>query len=175
MEKVLFLDRDGVINYEKDYLYKIEDFEFVEGVFQALQFFQDRGFKIVVITNQSGIARGYYTQDDFDKLTNWMIEIFKTNGIDISGVFYCPHGPNEQCSCRKPMTGMIDQAKKLFEIDFQNSWLVGDKQSDIELAINSNIQNSVQVRSGHCFDSKKSKAKYVLDSIAQLPSVFSVK
>lgn len=165
MEKVVFLDRDGVINVEKEYLYKIEDFEFIDGVFEALKCFEAKGYKVVIITNQSGIGRGYYTKEDFDKLTFWMLEQFKSNDINVSDVYCCPHEPNSSCECRKPNIGMIKESKKLFDIDFENSWLIGDKSSDIETAINANIKNTIQVRSGHKFDETKSKAKFVVDSI----------
>jgi len=91
--KVAFLDRDGVVNIEKDYLYKIEDFEFIDGVFEACKYFKDLGYLIIVITNQSGIGRGYYTSDDFDNLTIWMNKQFSDNGIEIDGVYCCPHTP----------------------------------------------------------------------------------
>ncbi len=171
MEKVVFIDRDGVINVEKDYLYKIKDFEFIEGVFDSLKHLQGLGYKLVIITNQSGIGRGYYTKKDFDKLTKWMLGQFEAKGIYIHGVFLCPHGPNDGCGCRKPKTGMIDQAKELFEVDLENSWLIGDKNSDIQTAANAKIPNTIQVKSGHSFDQSESKAKYILDSIKDIPKI----
>lgn len=171
MEKVIFCDRDGVVNVEKNYLYKIEEFEFVDGVFESFKHLQDLGYKLVIITNQSGISRGYYTKKDFDILTKWMVEKFKEHSVKIDGVFLCPHGPYDNCNCRKPKTGMIDEAKKLFKIDLKNSWLIGDKDSDIQTAINANIKNSVQVRSGHKFDEDLSKADYIIDSIKDIRSI----
>lgn len=171
MEKVIFCDRDGVINVEKNYLYKIEEFEFIDGVFESFKHLQALGYKLVIITNQSGVSRGYYTKKDFDILTKWMVEKFKENGVKIDGVFLCPHGPNDNCNCRKPKIGMIDEAKKLFKIDLQNSWLIGDKDSDIQTAINANIKNSVQVRSGHKFDENLSKADYIIDSIKDIVNI----
>lgn len=173
LQKVVFLDRDGVINVEKDYLYKIEEFEFIDGVFSSLQYLQKLGYKFVIITNQSGIGRGYYTKEQYDILTVWMKQQFFDNGIQIEEVFCCPHGPDDGCSCRKPNIGMIQDAQKLFEdgIDLENSWLVGDKGSDIQTAINANIKNTVQVKSGHSFDEKSSKASYIINSIKQLPDI----
>lgn len=165
--KAVFLDRDGVINIEKNYLHKIEDFEFIDGVFEACKYFQDQGFIVVVITNQSGIGRGYYTQEDFDKLTVWMVDQFKQNGIDISKVLCCPHTPDYGCGCRKPNTKMIDDANSELNIDLEKSWIIGDKSSDIQCGLNSGIKNTIQVKSGHKFDEKSSKALFVLPTIKE--------
>ena len=154
-QKAIFLDRDGVVNVEKDYLYKIEDFEFIDGLFEALQYLKSLGFLFFVITNQSGIGRGYYQEEDFLNLTKWMIEQFQQKGIEISQVEYCPHSPEVECNCRKPKTGMIEKIAQNFQIDFENSWIIGDKESDIECGINSGIRNTIQVRSGHIFDKSK--------------------
>ncbi|MCD4758876.1 MAG: D-glycero-beta-D-manno-heptose 1,7-bisphosphate 7-phosphatase [Arcobacteraceae bacterium] len=171
MDKVVFLDRDGVINIEKDYLYKIEDFEFIDGVFSSLQYLQTLGFKFIIITNQSGIGRGYYTLEQYNILTLWMKEQFKQQGIDIVEVYCCPHAPDKNCSCRKPNIGMIEQASKILNIDYKNSWLIGDKSSDIQTAINANIKNTIQVRSGHKFDENNSKADYIVDSMKDIPNI----
>lgn len=171
MDKVIFLDRDGVINIEKDYLYKISDFEFVDGVFSSMQYLQKLGFKFVIITNQSGIGRGYYTLEQYNILTSWMKEQFKKNGIDIIEVYCCPHAPNKNCDCRKPNIGMIVQASKILDIDYDNSWLIGDKGSDVQTAINANIKNTIQVRSGHKFDENNSKADYIVNSIKDIPNI----
>lgn len=171
MIKALFIDRDGVINVEKNYLYKIEEFEFIDGVFESLHYAQHLGYKIFIITNQSGIARGYYSKEDFEKLTLWMVEQFKQKDIEISQVEYCPHGPNDNCTCRKPKTGMIDNILQKYNIDLSTSWLVGDKTSDIQCAMNANIPNTIQVKTGHTFDESLSLAKYVCSSIKDLPRI----
>lgn len=141
MQRALFLDRDGVINIEKDYLYKIDDFEFIDGIFELCRFYQDKGFKIFVVTNQSGIARGYYNEDDFYKLTSWMVLEFKKNGIEIAKVYHCPHHPkiSGDCECRKPKAGMVLEAAKEFGIDLKNSIIVGDKERDIEAGLNAGL------------------------------------
>ncbi len=169
--KAIFLDRDGVINVEKNYLYKIEDFEFIDGVFTSLKYAQDLGYKLFVITNQSGVGRGYYTLDDFEKLTSWMIEKFRQNRIEILQVELCPHAPTENCDCRKPKTGMIDNILQNYKIDLENSWLIGDKFSDIKCAQNANIKNTIQVKSGHDFDESLSPATYVINSLKELPTI----
>lgn len=171
MDKGLFLDRDGVINIEKNYLYKIEDFEFFDGIFETLKQIQSLEYKIFIITNQSGIARGYYTKEDFDTLSTWMIKEFERNGVFISDIELCPHGPNDNCTCRKPKTGMIDKILKNHKIDLENSWLVGDKVSDIKCAKNAGIKNSIQVKSGHDFDENDSDADYICETIKDINKI----
>ncbi|MGB3750874.1 MAG: D-glycero-beta-D-manno-heptose 1,7-bisphosphate 7-phosphatase [Arcobacteraceae bacterium] len=171
MEKVVFLDRDGVINVEKDYLHTIEEFEFIDGVFESLQYLQTLGYKLVIITNQSGIGRGYYTQDQYDLLTKWMKKEFISKNIFISEVFCCPHAPDDICNCRKPKIGMIKQASKIIDIDYKSSWLIGDKESDILTAYNANIPNTIQVQSGHDFNKNESKASYIVNSIKDIVTI----
>ncbi|RXK10314.1 D-glycero-beta-D-manno-heptose-1,7-bisphosphate 7-phosphatase [Halarcobacter bivalviorum] len=171
MTKGLFLDRDGVVNIEKNYLYKIEEFEFFDGIFDSLKKIQKLGYKIFIITNQSGIGRGYYSVEDFEKLTSWMIKEFKNNEIVISQVEFCPHGPNDNCTCRKPKTGMIDKILEKHQIDLENSWLVGDKSSDIKCAKNAGISNTIQVKSGHDFDENESEAKYICETIKDISEI----
>lgn len=143
--KALFLDRDGVINIDYGYVYQIEKFEFTKGVFDLLRLFLENGYLLFVVTNQSGIGRGYYTQEQFLDLTDWMLDKFKKENIEIVSVLHCHHAPEEQCGCRKPATGMVDEILKNNEIDLENSWLIGDKQSDIDLAINSNIKHTIAI------------------------------
>ena len=145
MQKVIFLDRDGVINEDYGYVGKIEDFKFIDGVFEACKSFKNLGYEIVVVTNQSGIARGYYSEDEFLKLTSYMQDEFLKKEISILKTYYCPHLPNNNCSCRKPKSGMILQALDEFDINLDNSWLIGDKLSDIECAKNANIKNRVLI------------------------------
>ncbi|MGE4456334.1 MAG: D-glycero-beta-D-manno-heptose 1,7-bisphosphate 7-phosphatase [Arcobacteraceae bacterium] len=171
MNKAVFIDRDGVINVEKDYVYKIEDFEFIDGVFESCRYLQELGYMLVVITNQSGIGRGYYTQSDFENLTAWMIEEFAKNGVNVTHVYHCPHSPKEECSCRKPKTGMIDTAVEEFDIDVSKSYLIGDKVSDIECAKNAKIKTSIHVKSGHSFDESDSNADFIIDSIKEIKNI----
>lgn len=171
MEKVVFLDRDGVINVEKNYLHTIEEFEFIDGVFESLQYLQTLGYKLVIITNQSGIGRGYYTQEQYDLLTNWMKKEFIKKNIFISEVFCCPHAPDDKCDCRKPKIGMIKQASTIIDIDYAHSWLIGDKESDILTAQNANIPNTIQVQSGHDFNKSESKASYIVNSIKDIVTI----
>jgi D-glycero-D-manno-heptose 1,7-bisphosphate phosphatase len=174
MKKALFLDRDGVINKEKNYLYKIEDFEFIDGVFETCKYFQDKGYLIIVITNQAGIARGKYSETDFNKLTKWMIKEFEKQNIEISKVYYCPHHPDftGECECRKPKPKMILNAQQEFDIDLENSILVGDKNSDIEAGINAGIKNLFLVKTGHIITTNKFNVP-ILNNIMELKGYYS--
>ena len=139
--EVAFLDRDGVINKDTGYLYKIDEFEFTEGCIEALSLLQQKGFSIIVVTNQSGIGRGYYTEADYQMLTQWYRQQLSDNGITITAVFHCPHKPEDQCTCRKPKPGLFLQAKARYpEIDFLSSIMVGDKLSDIQAAQSAGIE-----------------------------------
>ncbi len=163
--KAIFLDRDGVINVEKDYAHKIEDFEFLPGVFEAVKSFNEKGYIAVVVTNQSGIGRGYYTDEDFQKLTEYMKKEFEKNGGKIAAVYHCPHGPQDGCDCRKPEPGMLLAAKDDFGIDMASSWMIGDKEGDIEAALAAGITNTVLVRSGHEIDEENTKATFVVNGV----------
>lgn len=174
MNKALFIDRDGVINIEKNYLHKIDDFEFIDGVFESLQTLSQFGFLNIIVTNQSGIARGYYSESDYEKLTNWMIEQFYRKNILISKVYHCPHSNDSTCECRKPNPGMILRAAEEFNINLEESWLIGDKESDITAGKKAGVKNLVLSRSGHPIDSTKTKAKFVVDSIANLPNIMGL-
>lgn len=143
MEKIkaLFLDRDGVINYDPGYVYRIDDFEFMPGIFEALAGFIELGYEIFIVTNQSGIGRGYYSQSDFTKLCEYMVGEFSSRGIEIRHIYHCPHTPSDNCNCRKPKPGMILQAMSEFNIDAKNSLMIGDKPSDLEAARNAGVEN----------------------------------
>ena len=143
MIKACFLDRDGVINVDKNYVYKIEDFEFNDGIFELLEFLKEKGYVFIVVTNQSGIARGLYTKEDFSKLSNFMTEELKKRGIDILKIYHCPHHPDENCECRKPRPKMILDAKEEFDIDLENSIMIGDRKTDIQAANNAKIGTSI--------------------------------
>ena len=131
MQKALFLDRDGTINVDYGYVYQIEKFQIIDGIFELCQKAQEKGYLIIVITNQSGIERNYYTLEDFKNLTNHMIKIFKEQNIQIHDVFYCPslNSPD-----RKPNPGMFLKAKEKYNIDMNASISVGDKTTDIQAA-----------------------------------------
>lgn len=130
--KALFLDRDGVINVDRGYVYKREDFEFIPGIFDVCRAAKLLGYLIIVVTNQSGIERGYYTEQEFIALNDWMLGVFKDSGVDIDRVYYCPHLDSPD---RKPRPGMIRRAAEEFDIDLSSSILIGDKNTDVQAGI----------------------------------------
>lgn len=133
LKKALFLDRDGTINIDKGYVFRIEDFEFQPGIFELIHEYVSQGYLIFIITNQSGIARGLYSENDYLQLTEWMKEEFRKKGIRIEKVYHCPHLPevSGECECRKPKPGLIVEAINEYAIDAKNSVMIGDKKRDI--------------------------------------------
>ena len=171
--KTIFLDRDGVINKEVNYLNKIDDFEFIDGIFDACLYFTNLGYKLIIITNQSGISRGFYSESDYQQLTQWMLGQFENKYIKILDIFHCPHGPNSNCDCRKPMPGMFLSAKTKHNIDMKKSWMIGDKEVDVIAANASGISNTILVRTGHRIDESKSNASFILDSIQESKQIIT--
>jgi len=144
-QKALFLDRDGIINIDYGYVSKIEDFQFTANIFELLKLFIKHKYQLFIVTNQSGIGRGYYTLEDFKHLNLWMLDQFKQKSITIEEVSYCPHVPQDKCLCRKPNTGMLDALLRKFSIDLNKSWMIGDKQSDINFAKQAGIKRSIAI------------------------------
>jgi D-glycero-D-manno-heptose 1,7-bisphosphate phosphatase len=139
IKKALFLDRDGVINVDHGYVHRIEDFHFVDGVFELTRLAQSNGYVICVITNQAGIARGYYSESDFEALTNWMCCNFKAEGVVIDKVYYSPYHPihglgqyKKDDISRKPNPGMLHKAESELNLDLTGSVLIGDSVTDIQ-------------------------------------------
>lgn len=131
--KAVFFDRDGVVNIDKGYVYSKSEFEFNSGIFDLLSFYHSQGYLLLIVTNQSGIARGYYSIDDFLKLTEHMQTAIKDKlGFCFDKVYFCPH--LEGCNCRKPKIGMFEEADMDFGIDFENSIMIGDKDTDMQAA-----------------------------------------
>ncbi|MBC8550464.1 MAG: HAD family hydrolase [Candidatus Brocadiales bacterium] len=140
--KAVFLDRDGTINYEKNYVHKIEDFELIPGTLEALRLLTDCNIKIYIITNQAGIARGHFTEEQFHELTRYMLSCFEKNECKIEEVLYCPHHPDgiipeysQKCLCRKPGTKLIEEVMAEKKFRAKEIALIGDKDSDIEAGL----------------------------------------
>jgi D-glycero-D-manno-heptose 1,7-bisphosphate phosphatase len=139
--RAAFLDRDGVVNLDREYVHRIEDFEFVPGVFEATRVLRRMGFLLVVTTNQSGIGRGLYDVPQFNMLTDWMKQRFLDEGAELAGVYFCPHHPTaalppyrHACSCRKPEPGMLLAAASDLDLVLGASAMFGDRPSDLEAA-----------------------------------------
>lgn len=166
MYKALFLDRDGVVNVEKNYLHKIEEFELVEGIVEVCRAYQENGYLIIIVTNQSGISRGYYSEEDFAQLSQWMVEHFKTLGITITHIYHCPHHESIDgvCECRKPEPGMFLEAKKEYDLDMPHSVMIGDNERDIEAAQRAGVGMNILLST----DVSQSKANRVIPSLKEL-------
>jgi len=150
VNKALFLDRDGVINVNHGYVYRTSEFDFMDGIFDLVQRANGQGYKVIVVTNQSGIGRGMYTESDFEVLSAWMLCEFAMRGAIIDDVLFCPHHPQAKrqeykkvCECRKPKAGMFKVAASKHNICLANSMLVGDKLSDVEAAIEAGLSEVV--------------------------------
>lgn len=166
--KVAFLDRDGVINYEKKYVHQISDFEFINGSIEALRNIVSLDFSIIIVTNQSGIGRGYYSLEQYESLTKWYLTQLRERGVGILDVLHCPHVPiggqgisRTLCNCRKPKPGLIERACRQYPINLNKSFMVGDKVSDVLCAKNAGLERSALVRSGHLLDEEDIKVRNV--------------
>lgn len=174
MIKVAFLDRDGVINEDHGYVHRIEDFTFTRGCFETLQELQARDYQLIIITNQSGIGCGYYSENDYQRLTTWYLKQLKQQGINILDVFYCPHAPQAECSCRKPQPGMLLQAQQKYpELDLSNAFMVGDKLSDLEAADRAGVGSLYLISSDSTLIAKANAQNYhsklkIISGIQQL-------
>ncbi len=131
VNKAVFIDRDGTINIDVHYLDDPEKFEMYSGVGEGVKKLIDNGFKIIVITNQSGIGRGYFSESQLFKIHERMKQIFHHYGVILDGIYYCPHHPDDKCNCRKPNTGLFDAAISDHNINCKKSYMLGDKILDI--------------------------------------------
>lgn len=139
--RAVFLDRDGTINENKSgYIHKVSDFIFTPFAVEVLKKLSKTDYKIIIVTNQSGIGRGYFTQEQFNKLTAWMLDEFQKRGIRIDKVYWCPHVPEDNCSCRKPKIGMLLSAVKDFGISLSHSWFIGNNEHDVIAGREANVQ-----------------------------------
>lgn len=186
MAKAVFIDRDGTINKEVNYLFKPSDFEFIPGAADAIKVFHDLGYLVIVITNQAGVAKGYYTEDDVKTLHCYIDEQLSKSDTYIDAYYYCPHHPEgvipeykTVCDCRKPAIGMIIKAKNDFydkgiDILLSESIMIGDKELDVEAGKNSGIGKCILVRSGHDFMLKNSGADEFYNSIFEYAQIIQI-
>jgi D-glycero-D-manno-heptose 1,7-bisphosphate phosphatase len=154
MKRAVFIDRDGTINEEKEYLYRTDDFAFIPGAAQAIRRFNEAGFLVIVVTNQSGVARGFYTEEDVHLLHRYIATQLEPFGARVDAWFYCPHHPDGRgsyalpCRCRKPLPGMLLEAARRFDIDLESSVMIGDKLVDVQAGAAAGCR-SILVRSGY--------------------------
>ena len=172
--KAAFLDRDGVVNREVGYLHRWEDFEFLPGVLDAMRRLHDAGYALVIVTNQSGIARGYYTEADYQALTAQLRAALAAAGCPAAGIYHCPHHPNGklpefaiECDCRKPQPGMLIRAARELDLSLADSFIVGDKLADAQAGRAAGIGRVYLVRSGHALeDGAEAACDGVFDELA---------
>lgn len=147
MKKAIFLDRDGTLNPDPGYISRAEDFNLFPNIGSSLKKLKKAGYLLILITNQSGIARGLITVEQLNKIHNKLQQLLQADNVQLDAIYFCPHHPDfpdkdgiSKCDCRKPSPGMIIQASKDFEVDLENSFMVGDKLSDINIALNANVK-----------------------------------
>lgn len=135
MNKAIFLDRDGVINFECGFTFRLEDFKILPGLIDALKEFRKRGYMLIVVSNQSGIAKGLYTQANVEMLHEYLVSTLKKEGLAFDEIYYCVHHPDvSKCICRKPDSLFIEKALARFDIDPSKSFFIGDKERDTDAA-----------------------------------------
>ncbi|WP_027180153.1 D-glycero-beta-D-manno-heptose 1,7-bisphosphate 7-phosphatase [Maridesulfovibrio bastinii] len=174
MKKYVLLDRDGTIIIDKHYLCDPAGVELLPGVVDGLKKFQKSGYGLIILTNQSGIGRGYYQEKDMHAVNNRMTELLAEHGISIAKIYFCPHAPEQNCNCRKPETGMVEAAIRDFGFNIKDSLIIGDKICDIECGIKSGAA-SILVRTGKGAKEESKctgKADYIADTISEAADFF---
>lgn len=178
--RALFLDRDGVVNIDKKYVHTKENCDFVDGIFDLVKKANQFGYKVFIVTNQAGIARSYYTEEQFLSFSEWMKSEFVSYGAYVDAIYYCPHHPEHghgiyhiDCNCRKPKPGMLLKAQADFDIDMGESIMIGDNLTDIEAA------NSAKIGQRYLFtlddiDNYKAKSAQVSDSATTFIAITSL-
>jgi D-glycero-D-manno-heptose 1,7-bisphosphate phosphatase len=173
-DRAVFLDRDGVINVDRGYTHRVEDFELIPGSAEAMALLQAAGWRLVVVTNQSGIARGLYSSDDYERFTAHMRARLQAAGVHLDAVLHCPHLPDavvaayrQACDCRKPAAGMLLRAARELSLDLPGSVFVGDRLSDVQAGRAAGVGRCVLVRSGRPVEpSEAQMADAVFDDLA---------
>ncbi|MBI9112159.1 D-glycero-beta-D-manno-heptose 1,7-bisphosphate 7-phosphatase [Maridesulfovibrio ferrireducens] len=167
MKKYILLDRDGTIIVDKHYLSDPEGVEILPNAEDGLKLMQDAGFGLIVVTNQSGIGRGYYSEDDMNAVNNRMKKMLSKSGIKFDAIYHCPHAPEQNCNCRKPAPGMFDNAIKDFKMNPTDCYVIGDKICDIELGLAKGA-STILVRTGKGLKEEpqcEGKATYIADDL----------
>ena len=178
MSKAIFLDRDGVINEDHGYTYKIKDFKLLDGVVEGLQTISKLEYKIIIITNQSGIARGFFSEDEFQLFMHHLLKALGKHNIHIVDYFFCPHHSDgiiplysHKCICRKPEAGMLYEAQKKYNLDLTKSILIGDKESDVLAGKRAGLHTNILI--GDSLLSQKSQATIVTSDLIEASKIIS--
>ena len=163
MKKAIFLDRDNTLIEDEGYIHKPEKVKLLPGVGEGLKLLKKLGYLLIVVSNQSGIGRGYFKEEDFHKVNSRLQELLKSYGVQIDDFFFCPHKPEDNCNCRKPKTGMIEKASKKWNINVKESYVIGDKDIDVLLAENAGCKKGLKV-GGKEFPTFLDAAKYIFEN-----------
>jgi D-glycero-D-manno-heptose 1,7-bisphosphate phosphatase len=176
--KAAFIDRDGVINKEVGYLHRIEDFEYTYNCVEGLKSLIDSGFFLIIVTNQAGIAKGLYSENDYERLMNWMTADLARYGIKFKDIFYCPHHPDgvvkkytKICEFRKPSLGMFTLARDRYVIDMESSIVIGDKLSDVQAGKNAGVGRAFLVKSGHAINNSEHPECEVFQNLFEVSEI----
>ena len=168
--RLILLDRDGTLIVEKDYLSHPDEVELIPGVGEAIRSLRAEGHKVVLISNQSGVARGYFDEEAVRQVHQRLLDLLEQEGTTLDGIFYCPHGPEDGCRCRKPRTGMLEDASRTSGLPLVSAIVVGDKLADLEAGKSVGAM-TVLVRTGYGKKTEQTdsdKADHILDSMASL-------
>ena len=163
----VFLDRDGTINEEVGYLSDPDGLKLIRGAAEAVKKLNDHGIKVIVISNQSGVGRGYFSERDLARINMRLTELLLSYEARIDAIYYCPHHPDDGCECRKPEPGLLKKAAREHSIDLGRSYVVGDKKTDVELAVNAGSKG-ILVKTGFGREQLKtmtSSAAFVADDL----------
>ncbi len=145
MRRFVFLDRDGTLVRDPGYVHRVTDYELLDGVEQALRRLQEAGFGLAIVTNQSGIGRGYFREDQFETFQQHLVEDLARRGVRIEASFHCPHAPEAGCACRKPAPGLFEQARERLDTDLATCWMIGDGRRDAEAAHAAGLAGAVWI------------------------------
>lgn len=165
--KVIFLDRDGIINIDNGYVYKIKNFQFMDNIFEICRYFQKKNYELIICTNQSGIGRGYFSANQYNSLKKWMLDQFNYQGVKILDVLHCPHLPDHKCKCRKPLPGMLLSAQMKYNINMDSSYMIGDKETDILAGRAAGLKANILLRKNTGIDGETTKADYVIQTMKE--------
>jgi len=169
LKKIIILDRDGVINLDTHYPHKIKEIIFMPYIFDVCKYLTNKGYELAVITNQSGIGRGIFSNNEYLKVRDWIISKFEEHNIKFLEFLHCPHRPEINCECRKPNTALYEILKKKYPIDLSNSWAIGDRDTDVIAANKAGIKNTIFI--GNQKELKVSIDSNIVKSLEEIKNI----